>query len=108
VDDDPEFIPPVSVAGVGGFEGMPEDMPPDDAAEPVDIALPEPLMPLALMPLAGAMLPGEAPGAGEAAAAFGAPVGAGDEDAVWAIATPAVKQSAAEASHSERMKNLLK
>jgi len=56
----------------------------------------------------GAIFPGGAPGAGDAAAPFGAPVGAGAVVVVWAIATPAVKQSAAEASHSERMKNLLK
>jgi hypothetical protein len=70
---------------------MPEDMPVDPAC----------------VPDAGAMLPGDAPGAGEAGAACGAPVGAGEEDETWAIATPAVKQSAAEASKSERMKNLL-
>jgi len=76
---------------------------PIEPEEPEDIAPPEPPM-----PLEGAILPGGAPGAGEAAAAFGAPVGAGELEVVWAIATPAVKQSAAEASHSERMQILLK
>jgi hypothetical protein len=95
-------MPPVAAGGVGELDDMlPEDMPPDDAAGPAGIALLEP-------PLEGAMLPGEAPGAGEAIAAFGAPVGAGEEPVVWAIATPAVIQKAAEASHSERMQNLLK
>jgi hypothetical protein len=50
------------------------------------------------------MLPGEACGAGEDIAAFGAPVGAGDAVDVWANATPAVTQKAAEASKAKRMK----
>jgi len=104
VDADPVVKPPVAVGGVGELDDMlPEDIPPDDAAGPAGIASLEPLV-----PVEGAMLPGEAPGAGDAIAAFGAPVGAGEELVVWAIATPAVIQKAAEASQSERMQDLLK
>jgi hypothetical protein len=52
----------------------------------------------------GAMFPGEACGAGVDIAAFGAPVGAGEAIEVWAIATPAVIQNAAEASRAKRIK----
>jgi hypothetical protein len=47
------------------------------------------------------MLPGEAFGA--AIAAFGAPVGAGEVIDVWAIAAPAERIIAAEASQTERI-----
>jgi hypothetical protein len=50
------------------------------------------------------MFPGEACGIGEDMAAFGAPVGAGVVIEVWAIAAPAVKQKAAEASKATRIK----
>jgi hypothetical protein len=52
----------------------------------------------------GAIFPGEACGLGEDIAAFGAPVGAGEVIDVWAIATPAVIQKAAEASSAKRIK----
>jgi hypothetical protein len=54
-----------------------------------------------VVPPAGAMLPGEAFGA--AIAAFGAPVGAGEVIDVWAIAAPAERIIAAEASQTERI-----
>jgi hypothetical protein len=50
------------------------------------------------------MFPGEACGAGEDIAAFGAPVGAGNDMDVCAKATPAVIQKAAEASRARRIK----
>jgi hypothetical protein len=58
------------------------------------------------MPFAGAIFPGDA--FGDAIAAFGAPVGAGEDEVVWAIAAPAVKHTATEASHSERIKSSMK
>jgi hypothetical protein len=61
-----------------------------------------------VVPLAGAMLPGDALLSGDAVAAFGAPVGAGELMAVCAIAAPAVRQNAAVAIKSVRIANSLK
>jgi hypothetical protein len=77
----------------------------EEDAVPFDIGAIEPaVMPESAAPPVGAMLPGEACGAGEAIGAFVAPVGAGEVIDVWARAAPADRQIAAEASSAKRIK----